>query len=167
MTQYWRTFLTCSQVFDIVGVRIIGESQEKELGYRLPASYIALARMQNGGFPQKTNHRTSERTSWSKDHVAICGIYSIGSSKPNSLCGGSGSSFWIEEWEYPDIGVYFADCPSGGHDMLCLDYSECGPNGEPRVVHVDQEYDYKITLVAANFEDFIMGLEDDEAFEIE
>jgi hypothetical protein len=39
------------------------------------------------------------------------------------LLGGTfGSRFWIEEWGYADIGVYFADCPSAGHDMLCLDY---------------------------------------------
>ena len=73
----------------------------------------------------------------------------------------------IEEWEYPPIGVYFADCPSGGHDMLCLDYRACGPEGEPQVVHVDQEWDYKVTLVAENFEAFIHGLESDEAFDLE
>jgi hypothetical protein len=49
--------------------------------------------------------------------------------------------------------------------MLCLDYRECGPSGEPRVVHIDQEREYKITLVAKNFESFIRGLEDDDAFE--
>jgi SMI1-KNR4 cell-wall len=71
----------------------------------------------------------------------------------------------MQEWGYPNIGVYFADCPSAGHDMLCLDYRECGPAGEPRVVHVDQELDYKITHVAENFESFVLCLESDEAFE--
>jgi hypothetical protein len=49
--------------------------------------------------------------------------------------------------------------------MLCLDYRECGPSGEPRVVHIDQEFDYKVTCVAENFESFIRGLEGDDAFE--
>jgi hypothetical protein len=68
---------------------------------------------------------------------------------------------------YPAIGIYFADCPSAGHDMVCLDYRECGPSGEPRVVHVDQEWGYQITFVAESFEAFIRGLESGEAFEQE
>ena len=42
--------------------------------------------------------------------------------------------------------------------MLCLDYRECGPAGEPKVVHVDEAFDYRITMVAQNFETFIKGL---------
>jgi hypothetical protein len=140
---------------------------ERELGYKLPRAYIELAKHQNGGIPKRTNHRTNERTSWAPTHIAITGIFSIGHEKSCSLCGKFGSRFWMEEWGYPPIGVYFADCPSAGHDMICLDYRECGPQGEPRVVHVDQEWNYKITLVAENFQSFIGGLEADEAFEKE
>jgi cell wall assembly regulator SMI1 len=139
-------------------------SIEEELGCKLPQSYIELMRVQNGGIPSKTIHRTKERTSWAEDHIAISGIYGINRSKPNSLGGTFSSQFWIEEWEYPPIGVYFCDCPSAGHDMLCLDYRACGPQGEPQVVHVDQEFDYKITFVAENFEAFVRGLEDEGAF---
>jgi hypothetical protein len=138
---------------------------ERKLGFRLPRAYLELARHQNGGQPKRNNHRTSEPTSWAADHVAITGIYSIGSARPCSLCGALGSQFWVDEWGYPPIGVYFADCPSAGHDMLCLDYRDCGPSGEPRVVHVDQECDYEITFVAESFEAFIRGLEDDDAFD--
>ena len=49
------------------------------------------------------------------------------------------SQFWIDEWGHPPIGIYFADCPSAGHDMIALDYRDCGKSGEPCVVHVDQE----------------------------
>jgi hypothetical protein len=138
---------------------------EEELGFVLPKAYVEFMQFQNGGIPRRTNHRTAERTSWSHDHIALTGLYSIGDASTYSLCGGFSSQFWVAEWGYPAIGVYFADCPSAGHDMLCLDYSECGPAGEPRVVHIDQEFDYKVTVVAPNFESFIRGLEDDEAFE--
>jgi hypothetical protein len=135
---------------------------EAKLGYKLPAAYVELALIQNGGIPRNTNHRTDAPTSWSDDHIAITGIYSIGSNKLYSLCGGTfNSKFWEEEWGYPSIGIYFADCPSAGHDMLALDYRDCGPNGEPQVVHVDQELDYRITHVADCFSAFIRGLEPD------
>ena len=65
----------------------------------------------------------------------------------------------IAEWEYPAIGVAICDCPSAGHDMIFLDYRACGSQGEPAVVHVDQENDYKITHLADSFEEFIRGLE--------
>ena len=138
---------------------------EKELGYRLPAAYIALMRTQNGGTPTRTCHRTRERTTWAENHVAINAIYAIGKEPACSLLGAHGSRFWSEEWGYPQIGIYFADCPSAGHDMLCLDYRRCGPTGEPEVVHVDQEWDYRVTHVAANFEMFVRGLESCEDVE--
>lgn len=138
---------------------------ERTLGFKLPAAYVALMKSQNGGTPRNTNHRTMTPTSWARDHVAISGIYSIGDARPSSLCGAFSSQFWIDEWGYPPIGVYFADCPSAGHDMLCLDYRACGPAGEPTVVHVDQEFDYRITFVAPDFESFVRGLENDDAFE--
>ena len=70
----------------------------------------------------------------------------------------------IDEWEYPDIGVAICDCPSAGHDMIFLDYRECGRNGEPKVVHIDQEWDYRITVLADNFEEFIRKLTTEENF---
>ena len=140
-------------------------SVEQELGYKLPASYIWLMKRHNGGIPVKTCFPTDEPTSWAEDHVAITGIMGIGREKRYSLCGEFGSRFMIEEWEYPDIGVAICDCPSAGHDMIFLDYRECGPQGEPKVVHIDQEYDYEITPLADTFEDFIRGLVNEEVYE--
>ena len=110
------------------------DTTEAALGYKLPASYVELLKTQNGGTPSVTNHKTGERTSWAKDHVAITGIYGVDGQKSSSLCGRFSSTFWLTEWGYPPIGIYFADCPSAGHDMLCLDYRVCGRDGEPQVV---------------------------------
>lgn len=140
-------------------------SIEQELGYKLPASYIWLMKQHNGGVPVNNRFPTDTPTSWAEDHIAINGIFGIGREKDYSLCGSLGSQFMIEEWEYPAIGVAICDCPSAGHDMIFLDYRECGPQGEPKVVHIDQEYDYDITPLADSFEEFIRGLVNEEEYQ--
>ena len=140
-------------------------SVEEELGYKLPAAYIWLMKQHNGGIPVNTCYPCDEPTCWTDDHVAITGIFGIGREKSCSLCGELGSQFMIDEWEYPAIGVAICDCPSAGHDMIFLDYRACGPQGEPAVVHVDQENDYKITHLADSFEEFIRGLEHESLYD--
>lgn len=140
-------------------------SVEEELGYKLPAAYIWLMKQHNGGIPVNTCYPCDEPTCWPDDHVAITGIFGIGREKSCSLCGELGSQFMIDEWEYPAIGVAICDCPSAGHDMIFLDYRVCGPQGEPAVVHVDQENDYKITHLADSFEEFIRGLEHESLYD--
>ena len=140
-------------------------SVEEELGYKLPAAYIWLMKQHNGGIPVNTCYPCDEPTCWAEDHVAITGMFGIGREKSCSLCGELGSQFMIDEWEYPAIGVAICDCPSAGHDMIFLDYRACGPQGEPAVVHVDQENDYKITHLADSFEEFIRGLEHESLYD--
>ena len=140
-------------------------SVEEELGYKLPAAYIWLMKQHNGGIPVNTCYPCDEPTCWAEDHVAITGIFGIGREKSCSLCGELGSQFMIAEWEYPAIGVAICDCPSAGHDMIFLDYRACGPQGEPAVVHVDQENDYKITHLTDSFEEFVRGLEHESLYD--
>ncbi|WNS42373.1 Imm51 family immunity protein [Paenibacillus sp. MMS20-IR301] len=140
-------------------------SVEQELGYKLPASYIAMMKQQNGGIPRNTCFPVEEATSWAEDHIAITGIAGIGRDTSYALCGDLGSRFMIEEWGYPDIGVVIGDCPSAGHDVVMLDYRHCGPDGEPEVIHVDQEGNYEITFLAKDYESFIRGLVSEEAFD--
>ncbi|MBL7632551.1 SMI1/KNR4 family protein [Frankia nepalensis] len=141
-------------------------SVEAELGYRLPASYVALMRAHNGGMPHRTCCPAPNRTTWARGHVAVHGIMGIGREKSCSLAGEFGSRFWIDEWGYPAIGVYFADCPSAGHDMIAFDYRDREPGGEPSVVHVDQEDDYRITVLAPDFVSFIQALRPEEDYDI-
>ncbi len=136
-------------------------SVEAELGVRLPTAYVELARRHNGGILARTAHPAESPTSWAEDHVEVTSIFAIGRTAFASLCGSLKSSFWAEEWGYPDIGVYFADCPSAGHDMIALDYRS---PGEPSVVHIDQEVDYRITRLAPTFATFITGLVDSSTY---
>ena len=138
---------------------------EASLGLKLPRSYIELCRVQNGGTPHNTSFRTTTRTSWADDHVSITGIYSIGKSAGYSLGGKMSTAFWVEEWGYPAIGIYFANCPSAGHDMIALDYRNCDESDEPCVVHVDQAAGFRITHLADSFETFIRGLESSDQFD--
>lgn len=110
---------------------------EKEIGYKLPESYIALMRVQNGGCPK--NNRVGS-TVW-----LIDGIYGIGKDE---------SDFWENEGVgYPKIGVPV--CPSDdGLCMIFLDYRECGNEGEPRVVGIDPELNL-IEFIAKDFGSFI------------
>ena len=126
---------------------------EAVLRYTLPATYIELLNNHNGGVLNKNCFINNNG-----DCVYVTGIYGIDRDKKYSLIGEMGNEFWISKWEYPPIGIVVADTISGGHDMIFLDYRECGPTGEPKVVRVDQECDYSITLLADNFGDFIKNL---------
>ncbi|MDT0529139.1 SMI1/KNR4 family protein [Micromonospora sp. DSM 115977] len=135
---------------------------EVRLGRILPTAYVDLARRHNGGSLARDAHPTPGRTSWAKDHVGVYTLAAIGRTASFSLCGALGSAFWITEWGYPDIGIYIADCPSAGHDMVALDYRS---PGQPTVVHVDQEWNYQITILAPDFETFLAGLIDESEYD--
>lgn len=137
---------------------------EAQLGHRLPQAYAALARRHNGGSFARDAYPAPSRTTWAEDHVGVYSLAAIGRTASFSLCGERGSAFWVAEWGYPDIGVYIANCPSAGHDMIALDYRT---QNEPAVVHVDQECDYRITVLAPDFETFVKGLVDESSYDAE
>ena len=139
------------------------ESIEKELGYKLPQSYIEMMKIHNGGTPHMSCFPTTMATSWADDHIAIQGFSAIGREKIYSLCGELGSQFMMDEWEYPNYGVIICDCPSGGHDLIMMDYRQCGKEGEPSVIHITDEHD--VTFLAENFETFVRGLVNEEVYD--
>lgn len=128
------------------------ENIEKELGYKLPKSYIELIKNHNGGIPKRGLFYVDDV------EVYIGGIFGIDKNKSYSICGKYRTDFWLSEWGYPNIGIVVADTISGGHDMIFLDYRECGKQGEPKVALVDEELDYEISILADTFEEFIKGL---------
>jgi hypothetical protein len=60
-------------------------SIESELGYRLPATYVSLARSYNGGLLRRNAHASPSPTTWAADHVALTGIFAIGRTAPSKL----------------------------------------------------------------------------------
>lgn len=136
---------------------------ESELGYKLPPSYIEFMRFQNGGMPKNTLVLIEE--TGVNCYVPIVGIYGIGETTPNSLLGEFGNQLWLDEWECPNIGVYFADTISGGHHMVAFDYTVCDENGEPQIVLIDQESDYEKIVLAKNFASFIKNLQPESALD--
>jgi hypothetical protein len=140
---------------EYAGPSLTGElvrAAEEALGYKLPAAYLDLLRVQNGGLPRR------RRISVNRLRVEITGLFGVGGwdgvDNPDR-----GSQHMIREWGYPDTGVIIAPTPSGGHDVVMLDYAECGPAGEPRVIYVETERaEPKIIVLAPDFASFARAL---------
>lgn len=126
---------------------------EVRLGYRLPVAYRLLLGERNGGVPLKRCIRTDSPTSWAADHVEVAAILGVGGKWGIDTANGLGSEDQIAEWGYPDIGIVICQMPSGGHDTIMLDYSRCGPDGDPTVVYIDE--DRRVRQIAENFGAFI------------
>ena len=129
---------------------------EDKLGVRLPSSFIWLAQQHNGGYLRRN---TIKNPLVPGELLQVSNILSIGLTETRSIGGKFATSTIFKEWGYPrNVGILFAETPSAGHDFFFLDYRHCGPDGEPSVVHIDQERDYCITPIAKNFEEFIRSL---------
>lgn len=129
---------------------------------QLPRSYVtALIEERNGGTLLRSCYPTTFATSWAPDHIEVRALLGVGGKwgidSPNQ-----GSTAMIAEWGYPPVGVVICDMPSGGHDAVMLDYSECGPEGEPAVVYIDE--DRVPRRIAGSFEEFLAGLVDCDSF---
>lgn len=139
---------------------------ENKLGLKFPQSYIQLMKTQNGGHPNKSYWFNEHAKRNEVNTIGLVGFFGIGGNKHNSLFGKFGNEFCFNEWQYPrDIGIVIADTESGGHDMIYLDYRECGKDGEPKVSVCFQEYDYEVQVLANNFEEFIGMLISEEELE--
>jgi hypothetical protein len=108
---------------------------EAALGYKLPAAYLQLLRVKNGGTPKRQCYPTGG-TRWSDNHVRVTAICGVGGRRgidsPQY-----GSRYMIEQGGFPDVGIFVGWTPAAGHDGSFLDYRACGPSGEPRVMYLD------------------------------
>lgn len=131
---------------------------EEQLGFKLPESYIYLMKKHNGGLLRK-NYLAIKNTDGFND---LDGIYGIG--EKNYSVNRQNE----DKYDHEENLISICDSNSG-HVSIYLDYSECGPQGEPRVIAIDNETsavdpDEKPWILAENFEDFVSRLcdEDDE-----
>lgn len=129
---------------------------EEDLGVRLPRSYVDVLFHRNGGLLRRRCCPTEFRTSWADNHFEILALLGIGGEWGVDSSSGRGSAYLITEWEYPEIGVVICHLPSAGHDTVMLDYSGCGPEGEPSIAYIDE--DRIPRHVANSFEEFIAQL---------
>jgi SMI1-KNR4 cell-wall len=167
MRKHFKGFwLPCDQYTNPISVtdEMIAQA-EKKLNFKLPRSYIELIKTKNGGIPVNSCFSTTVPTSWAKNHIAIEKIRGLGGEE--GIDSEDVRSI-DEDWGYPiHLGFVICDWPSAGHDAVMLDYSQCGRNGEPRVIHVDVENpDHpKVTILSKDFITFINGLVNCQEFE--
>ncbi|WP_444963434.1 SMI1/KNR4 family protein [Nocardiopsis sp. M1B1] len=129
---------------------------EADLGVRLPRGYVEVLLLRNGGTPRRRCYPTPFPTSWADDHFEISGIRGIGGDWGIDSASDGGSPYLVTEWGYPEIGVVVCDTPSGGHDTVMLDYSGCGPAGEPAIAYIDE--DRVPRRIARSFGEFLARL---------
>lgn len=112
---------------------------EQDLGVRLPGRYVNALHQRNGGSLRNKCYPTDFPTSWASDHFEVKALLGIGGKWGIDSTSELGSSYLINEWGYPDIGIVICLTPSAGHDTVMLDYSTCGPCGEPTVTYIDED----------------------------
>lgn len=128
-------------------------------------------RQHNGGAIHRHVFPTGEPTGWAIDHIAVEAILGTGkeiAAKADHPDYGSAISVWSTSFvtqfrKYPSIGLMIAE-PVASETEIFLDYRECGPTGEPKVVYVDSDWHFHITPLADSFEKFICGLIPEEDF---
>ncbi|MEV0093699.1 SMI1/KNR4 family protein [Streptomyces sp. NPDC050738] len=148
------------QYFEIAGDRYGGPSlddsliarAEEVLGVKFPDSYLNVLREKNGGCLRLGCFPTNVSTTWAPDHISLDVLFGIGGEFGIDAV----SAELVEEWGYPNIGIVIGITPAAGPDTVMLDYSTCGPSGEPSVVYVEDDREPK--LLASDFATFLNGL---------
>ena len=129
---------------------------ERVLHVTLPADFVSLMRVQNGGYVRDEFAAcpTSRATSWAEDHVMVNEVAGIGSPDVLSVLDSPGLN---AEWGQPAELVLLS---GDGHWWIALDYRECGPEGEPPVVFYENggEGAPDELRLASSFREFVCRL---------
>ena len=132
---------------------------EQTLGVTLPAEYVQLLRMQNGGTTVPMAYPMAQRTSWSAVHVPLFELFGIqaedaGVDELSIL----DTPYLTAEWDLPPRQVLLS---GEGHWWITLDYRR---GAQPSVAWIDVEVGEDLQI-APTFIEFLNGLVPASAFE--
>lgn len=133
--------LTEDEFHDLDGGRVA--AAEKRLGVRIPTSLGDQMVIEDGGQiggPYAENIPFQDRAGWG--NAVVDGLL------PLANWGVAADSEWFVNWVESSDGdedglalmIYIAHI---AESFLCLDYRECGREGDPRVVYVDTTFSPK------------------------
>ena len=134
---------------------------EEQLGVKLPAEYLALLRVQNGGCTHGFRFPMTQSTTWAKDHVPLndmAGIVTDPSIRTAQNILDTG--YMTEEWGLPPRQALLS---GDGHWWITLDYRR---GDAPSVAWIDVECAEDIQ-VASTFPAFLDGLRPSSNFDQE
>lgn len=125
---------------------------ERELKVKLPPEYIALMRLQNGGYTHGFGFPMTQRTTWAEDHVPLHDLAGIVTDRSirtaqNIL----DTPYMTEEWGLPSQQALLS---GDGHWWITLDYRR---GAIPSVAWIDVECGEDFQ-VAPSFAKFLEGL---------
>ena len=121
---------------------------EKQLGVKLPALYVELLFLQNGGMARDWVFPFQKKTMWSSNHVPFYELNGIDETGDEGILS---SPDLCDEWELPPDQVLLC---GEGHWWIALDYRT---GSDPCVSwHVPQ--DQEDLVLAPSFHAFLDGL---------
>jgi len=134
------------------------EQAEKELGVKLPDTFLNLLKVQNGGYTKGFVFPMTEETSWAENHIPFDEMFGIVTDKSidtshNIL----DTEYMTKEWGLPEKQVLLS---GDGHWWITLDYRK---SENPSVSWITADCDEDIHI-ADSFENFINGLISEDEF---
>lgn len=131
---------------------------ESDLGVKLPASYVNLLKIQNGGYTKGFVFPMTKKTTWADNHVPLTELFGIVLDKESDSAHNiMQSAYMTKEWGLPDKQVILT---GAGHWWITLDYRQ---GDIPTVRWIDCECGEDVHI-ADSFEDFFNGLVSEDKF---
>ncbi len=131
---------------------------EQQLAVQLPAEYLALLEIQNGGYTRGFGFPMHRPTIWAADHVPLGDLFGIVTDPDHrTALNILKTEYMTREWGLPPRQVLLT---GDGHWWLTLDY-RAGEVPSVAWLAIDHGQDFQ---VAPSFAAFLDGLLPDSAF---